>query len=105
MGKIGVYGRSLGGIPSAHLSSSVSMSIVDRSFGNFNDMAKFKFQSRAAEWFFKIGSCGWQVQSDYSFVKKSEVKTLKVILQDKQDEIVHINASLMLGIAKTITNK
>ena len=43
IGKIGVYGRSLGGIPSAHLSSLVNMTIVDRSFSNFNDMAKFKF--------------------------------------------------------------
>jgi len=39
-----------------------------------------------------------------SFIKKSEVKTFKVVLQDKQDEIVHVNASIMLGIAKTITS-
>ena len=43
-GRIGVYGRSLGGIPSAHISNQVNMTIVDRSFSNFNDMARFKFQ-------------------------------------------------------------
>lgn len=58
-GKIGVYGRSLGGIPTSHISNQVNLAIVDRSFGNFNDMAKLKFRSRAAEWFFKFGSCGW----------------------------------------------
>jgi hypothetical protein len=56
------------------------MTIVDRSFSNFNDMARFKFQIKAAEWFFKIGSCGWQVQSDCSFIKKSEFKSFKVVL-------------------------
>jgi predicted alpha/beta-fold hydrolase len=65
-GKIGVYGRSLGGIPSSHLASKVDMAIVDRSFCNFVDMARFKYFGRVASWFFNVGSCGWQVQSDYS---------------------------------------
>jgi fermentation-respiration switch protein FrsA (DUF1100 family) len=68
-GKIGVYGRSLGGIPSSHVADKVEMSIVDRSFSNFVDMAKFKYYGRVAQWLFKIGSCGWQVQSDYSISK------------------------------------
>jgi len=39
VGKLGVYGRSLGGIPSSHLANKVQMAIIDRSFGNFKDMA------------------------------------------------------------------
>ncbi len=42
-GKIGVYGRSLGGIPTSHISNLVDMTIVDRSFSTFNDMAYFKY--------------------------------------------------------------
>ena len=33
-GKIGVYGRSLGGIAATHLSKYVDMIICDRTFGN-----------------------------------------------------------------------
>jgi uncharacterized protein len=58
-GKIGVYGRSLGGIPSSHLSSKVDMTIVDRSFNNFVDMARFKYFGRVAAFLFNVGSCGW----------------------------------------------
>jgi fermentation-respiration switch protein FrsA (DUF1100 family) len=34
-GKIGVYGRSLGGIPTTHLADRASMIIADRTFSNF----------------------------------------------------------------------
>mmetsp|Transcript_7314 Transcript_7314/g.5297 ORF Transcript_7314/g.5297 Transcript_7314/m.5297 type:complete len:93 (-) Transcript_7314:1676-1954(-) len=33
-GKIGVYGRSLGGIAASHLSNRTNMAIVDRTFAN-----------------------------------------------------------------------
>jgi len=42
-GKLGVYGRSLGGIPTSHISNKVEMTIADRSFSNFNDMASYKY--------------------------------------------------------------
>ena len=38
-GKIGVYGRSLGGIATSHLSSKVDMIIADRTFCNFEILA------------------------------------------------------------------
>lgn len=42
-GKIGVYGRSLGGISTTHLSKFVDMIIVDRSFSSLYDVADRKF--------------------------------------------------------------
>ena len=60
-GKIGIYGRSLGGIPTSCISNQVDFVMVDRSFSNFDDMARFKYFNRIAAWFFRIGSCGWQV--------------------------------------------
>ena len=38
-GKIGIYGRSLGGIPSSYLANKVDMAIIDRSFCNLAAMA------------------------------------------------------------------
>ena len=59
-GKIGIYGRSLGGIPSSFLSSQVQMAIIDRSFCNLSAMATWKYRGAFADYLFKIGSCGWQ---------------------------------------------
>jgi len=42
-GKIGVYGRSLGGVPASHISNLVDLCIIDRSFSNFKDMAVTKY--------------------------------------------------------------
>ena len=59
-GKIGIYGRSLGGIPSSYLANKVDMAIIDRSFCNLSAMARWKYQGKFADYLFKIGSCGWQ---------------------------------------------
>jgi len=45
------------------------MAIVDRSFCNFTDMANWKYGGGFADFLFKVGSCGWQIQNDYNFVK------------------------------------
>lgn len=72
-GKIGIYGRSLGGIPSSFLSNKVDMAIIDRSFCNLAAMAKWKYHGKFADYLFKIGSCGWQAQNDYHIVTKSAI--------------------------------
>ena len=69
-GKIGVYGRSLGGIATSAAAEQVDMVIVDRSFSNLTEMATWKYFGKGASMMFKIGSCGWQVQSDFNFLKK-----------------------------------
>lgn len=38
-GKVGVYGRSLGGIPTTHLADKVDMIFADRTFANFSVLA------------------------------------------------------------------
>lgn len=60
-GKIGVYGRSLGGIPASHLSSQVDVAIIDRTFCDLEQMAISRFQSKLSAYCFWIGSFGWQV--------------------------------------------
>jgi len=59
VGKIGVYGRSLGGISSSYLANKVEMAIIDRSFGNLKDMAMFKYYGHAAWLLLAVASCGW----------------------------------------------
>ena len=71
-GKIGIYGRSLGGIPASYLSNRVSMAIVDRSFGNLAETANWKFRSKYANFLLKYGSCGWQAQNDFNFIQKHQ---------------------------------
>ena len=69
-GKIGVYGRSLGGIATAHLAEYVDMVIIDRSFGNLYDVAYHKFYGWFAAMMFKIGSLGWRTQNDINMLTR-----------------------------------
>ena len=119
-GKIGIYGRSLGGIPSSFLANHVDMAIIDRSFCNLAAMAKWKYHGSFADYLFKIGSCGWQAQNDYHVLQQPWRETAaikardeennapepascyKVITQDRHDEIIEVQASLMVGIAKEV---
>jgi len=124
-GKIGVYGRSLGGIPASYISAKVDMAIIDRSFSSTSAMAYWKYRGKFAEMLFKVGTCGWQVQNDYNFIQsalpgdnnddskqdnelmpaKKQKKCYKVISVDKNDDIVDIQASLMFGVAEEICKK
>ena len=58
--KIGIYGRSLGGIPASYLADKVDMAIIDRSFGSLADVARWQYRSGFAALLLKVGSCGWQ---------------------------------------------
>ena len=60
-GKIGAYGRSLGGIPVSYISPNVDMVILDRTFCNISAMAYWKYRGNFADILFKVGTCGWQV--------------------------------------------
>ena len=68
-GMVGVYGRSLGGIPASHLARRVQMAIVDRSFGSLEAVAQWKYKSKFARYLLRLGSCGWQIQNDFNLVR------------------------------------
>ena len=53
------------------------MAIVDRSFCNLAAMARWKYQSRFADYLFKIGSCGWQAQNDFYMLRPHEFEADK----------------------------
>mmetsp|Transcript_62249 Transcript_62249/g.85975 ORF Transcript_62249/g.85975 Transcript_62249/m.85975 type:complete len:116 (+) Transcript_62249:482-829(+) len=55
-GKIGVYGRSLGGIATSGICDLVQMVIVDRTFSDLEIVAQRKFYSKFAKILYKIGN-------------------------------------------------
>ena len=71
-GKIGVYGRSLGGIPSSYISPKVDMVIIDRTFSSLDSLAYWKFHGTLARIILKMGTCGWTVSNDFNFLQPTE---------------------------------
>jgi hypothetical protein len=104
-GKIGVYGRSLGGIPTTHIADKVNMIIADRTFSNFKSLSTKKFYSSSAEYLWKVGSCGWKIASDWNIVNKGTETCYKLIVIDKFDELVDAESSLMIGVAKIVAEQ
>lgn len=68
--KIGVYGRSLGGIATTHLTQFVDMVIVDRSFCNLYEVAYYKFYGWIAVMLFKIATYGWDSNNDLRYLQR-----------------------------------
>ena len=67
-GKIGVYGRSLGGIAATHISRYVDMAIVDRSFANLHDVADRKFHGSSGVAIFKLVVPTYRANNDRDFI-------------------------------------
>lgn len=115
-GKIGVYGRSLGCIAAIHIKEHADMVIADRGFCDLWTLAREKFYGRFAEEFFKFSTQGWQASNSYRYLTcSSENQTAgddeeqrkvsscyKVILCDKADEIVGLQSSTMVGVAREL---
>lgn len=101
-GKIGIYGRSLGCIAACHLHEYVDMVIADRGFSDLWTVANRKFYSELSMYLFKYLSFGWQANNDFNYITQndnSRPPSYKVLLQDKNDEIVNFPSSLMVGVA------
>ena len=71
-GKIGIYGRSMGGIPASFLVDYVDLVIVDRSFANFYDVAYYKFYGVSAILLLMVATFGWRSYNDINFYSKGE---------------------------------
>ena len=102
-GKLGVYGRSLGGVVTSHLCDQVDMVMSDRTFSNFEVASERKFYHRFAKYLFKMGSWGWVLNNDLNLLYKgSNNSCYKVILTDKNDEMVEVHSSLMTGMTREV---
>lgn len=71
-GKIGLYGRSLGGIVSTHLSynfpDKISLIIADRTFGNLKDISLRKFEGTGTHFLFDLITLKWEARNDENFL-------------------------------------
>jgi len=88
--QIGVYGRSLGGLPCCHLaakfSPDISMLIADRTFASLKMASQKKFPGSHAECLFDIFSLKWE-SDNYKNFYNAKCKT-KVALIDPLDDVV-----------------
>ena len=85
-GKIGVYGRSLGGLAASHLSKYVDMVVVDRSFANLDDVAELKFYGKSALLLYKIATCCWDSNSSKRFIDMNHGRIIKENGDEEEDE-------------------
>jgi hypothetical protein len=99
-GKFGVYGRSLGGLATTHLADKVSLIIADRTFFDFDILADRKFYSSYSKFLFRLGTCKWKSINHKNITNKGIKNCYKVIMIEKNDEIVEVHSSLMTGVAR-----
>jgi pimeloyl-ACP methyl ester carboxylesterase len=63
-GKVGVYGRSIGGITACHLAQKyndlVEVLICDRTLSELQGVAEQKLRGKATTWFFDLYTRGWK---------------------------------------------
>ena len=100
-GKIGVYGRSLGGVVTTHLVDSVDFIFADRTMSNFDILSNRKFYSSYAKYLFKAISGGWLINNELSIKgSKGSHSCYKVMMIEKADEVIDVHSSLMTGIGR-----
>ena len=76
------------------------MIIADRTFCNFKKLPVRKFYNKFSEYLFKFSSCNWLANNDINVISKGIDTCYKVIIIDKEDEVVDIYSSLMTGVAE-----
>lgn len=106
-GKIGVYGRSLGGIPSTHLAQKypdiIKLLIADRTFGSIKEVAATQYQGkRAVRCLFDLITLQWHAGNDQNFY---EAPCFKIAAIDPLDDIVFLFASLPVLSSKYACEK
>ena len=100
-GKIGIYGRSIGGITACHLAKKYNdiceVLICDRTLSELQGVAEQKLRGRATTWFFDLYTRGWKCKNPENYV--TATKSFKVIACDPMDDTVDQFVSLMAGVA------
>ena len=103
-GKIGVYGRSIGGIASTHLAAKfphiVSSLIVDRTFCEMDLLAARRLTGLCTRFLFKFISNHWKAINDQNFI---DAKCFKVLTCDPLDDVVDNFSSLAAGVASKLS--
>ena len=78
-GKVGVYGRSMGGIATCHLSSMVDMVIMDRTFATLEKVIDKKFFGVPAVSLYSTAAVGWDSNNVCRLLTDEIDKTTKIV--------------------------
>lgn len=104
-GKIGCFGRSIGGTIATHLANSypeyVEFLFIDRSLGSLEVMSESSFLGSCSRKILSHFSQNWVLNSDRNFF---ETKCFKILTQDPQDSIVDQYCALNAQVAKLACN-
>lgn len=102
-GKIGVYGRSIGGIAASHLvwkfPSIVKVFVGDRTMGNFDEEVLNRYsRSGLILKLYRILSCFWHIDNAEPLYSNREC--YKIITFDDQDDVLDLFSSLHHSVAE-----
>ena len=77
-GRIGVYGRSLGGVVATHLAATypkhIHFLLADRTFGNLKNISVRKFVGSGTTLLYKLISFKWETYNDKNFFNVTLIK-------------------------------
>lgn len=101
-GKLGCYGRSMGGTMASHIANHYSEHIdflfVDRSLGSLSKMAETVIAGTLNKSLYRCFSFGgWEINSYLDFL---EAKCFKMLTQDPYDDTVDMFAALNTQVAR-----
>lgn len=106
-GKIGVYGRSLGGIASTHLANKypdlISALITDRTFCELDISSERRLFGKYTRALYKFVSCNWKVSNDSNFIQSKSC--FKIVTCDPMDDVVDNFSVLSSGVACKLAKK
>ena len=104
-GKIGVYGRSIGGLAACHLAQKykdlVEVMIIDRSFKDLIDVAESKCHGWQTKAIFKLFTCTWRCHNATNFVMADQC--YKIITCDPLDDTVDQFSNIVTGVAEVLS--
>ena len=104
-GKLGVYGRSIGGLTACHLASKyknlIKLLMVDRSMDDILSVINLKIRGSCTKVITNALSCCWRTKNDSNFIDVSP-DCFKIITCDPMDDTVDVFGNLSTGVASKL---
>ena len=106
-GKLGVYGRSIGGITATHLAAKypdlIQTLIIDRSFDELQSVPEGRCKGGCTSIIYKVFSCGLRTLGVENYIEAKQC--YKIINYDPMDDTVDEFGNLANGVAKRLAKR
>ena len=106
-GKLGVYGRSIGGITATHLAAKypdlIQTLIIDRSFDELQSVPEGRCKGGCTSIIYKVFSCGLRTLGVENYIEAKQC--YKIINYDPMDDTVDEFGNLANGVAKRLAKQ